>query len=69
MSVQVLEIKTDVRRVLEECLQRSDELDGVIVLGIKKCCGGQILETSTMSAMEKTYLHSFLGWFLAKHFD
>lgn len=63
-----LEIKTDVKDTLKEVLDMSDSLSGVIVLGLTKE-STQILRTSTMSAMEKSFLASFLNAWMTKWFE
>lgn len=65
--IKVLEQKNDVREALEEVLAYSDNLDGVIILGLKKD-SGQALWTSTMSGMQKAFLASFLQAWIVKWF-
>lgn len=63
-----LEMKTDVKDILKEVLDMSDLLSGVIVLALTKE-STQILRTSTMSAMEKSFLTSFLNAYMTKWFE
>jgi len=65
-----LEIKSqisDVNDILKECLDMSDGLQSVIVLGLFKD-SSQMLRTSTMSAMEKAFLAQFLNAWMTQWF-
>ena len=63
-----LEMKNDVKDILKEINDMSDSLASVIVLGLTKE-STQILRTSTMSAMEKSFLASFLNAWMSKWFQ
>lgn len=68
MDLVKIERKTDVELILKECLDFAPSLDGVIVLGLTQD-GAQILRTSTMSAMEKSFMCAFLNAWMTKWFQ
>lgn len=59
---------SDVRTVLEECLEMADGLDSVVVLGLTKVDRCQVLRTSSMSAADKAFLSQFLNAYVIKWF-
>jgi len=67
MEIVKIDAKTDVKNVLQECLELSDGLSAVIVLGLFKD-SSQMLRTSTMSAMEKAFLAQFLNAWMNQWF-
>jgi hypothetical protein len=67
--VKVIEFeqKSDVKDALELTLKEAPDLDCVLILGICKD-GSQLLRSSTMSAMEKSFLCAFLNAWMTKWF-
>lgn len=57
----------DCKRLLQERRETSDELHAVVILEIHKN-GSQRIFTSRCSMEEKTFLHSFLGAWIARWF-
>lgn len=66
-NIVKLESKNDVHEVLANAVEIEKELDGVIVLGLKKD-SSQLLLTSTMNAYEKSFLCQFLNAWMCKWF-
>lgn len=66
----LLEIKrtSDVRETLEKCLEQSDRFECVIVLAITKE-DEKYLRTSSINQINKSYLSTFLNWWVNKWFD
>ena len=70
MTAKLTELKfeTDVKKTIDDALQRSELMQGVIIIGLLKD-GSQYLATSTMSGMEKSYLVSFANAYLNDYFN
>lgn len=71
MSDNLREIKQrnhdDIMSALNNIAAEVDQLDGVIILALKKD-GGQRMETSTMSGFQKAFLCQFLNAWMTKWF-
>lgn len=68
LELKLAEYKTDVRDTLEKAIKECDDLQSVMILGLAKD-GRQMLTTSTMSSVEKTFLLAFANAWMAKWFD
>lgn len=66
-NIRVLEHKTDVFETLSEAIKFEKELDGVIVIGLLKD-GSQMMRSSTMNAMQKSFLVQFLNSWMNRWF-
>jgi hypothetical protein len=66
-NIRIIESKTDVAETIANFQADASRFDGVILLGIDKE-GAQYLMTSTMSAMQKSFLCQFLNAWMVKWF-
>ncbi len=67
MSLVQLQFKTDVRETLNSVQEIAENLDGVIVMGLRKD-GQQMLLSSTMNGMQKAFLVGFANAWMASWF-
>lgn len=68
MKIIEFEQKSDSKEVVEDALNWVSECKGVMILAIKRD-GSQILRTSTMNAMQKSFLCAFLNAWMTKWFQ
>lgn len=71
MTFSIIETKSDVKETITDFLLRADSFEGVMLVGLNKD-GSQFMMSSTMSAMKKCFLISFvqswlLTWFKHQH--
>lgn len=66
-KIRELKVKTDVKEVVEDCLKWCEGCEAIMIVALDKN-GTQILRTSTMSGMQKSFLVSFLNAWMAKWF-